>query len=79
MKTSLKLRDYSRYEWRKGELAAAVLISAAVTVFLALFFYRSMIAVLPLSAIGILCFYSIRRKKIQRTKEELTVQFRECI
>ena len=61
MKTSLKLRDYSRYHWRKGELAAAVLISAAVTVFLAIFFYRSVIAILPMAAIGIFCFCSIRR------------------
>lgn len=79
MRTSLRQRDYSRYNWRKGELAAAVLISAAVTIFFAIFFYRSMIAVLPLSAIGICCFCSIRRKKIEQTKEELTVQFRECI
>ncbi len=79
MKTSLKLRDYNRYHWRKGELAAAVLISAAVTVFLAIFFYRSVIAILPMAAIGIFCFCSIRRKKIEGTKEELTVQFRECI
>lgn len=79
MKTNLKQQDYSGYRWRKGELAAAVLVSAAVTVFFAVFFYRSMIAVLPMSAIGIFCFYSIRRKKIEKTKKELTVQFRECI
>lgn len=79
MKTSLKLRDYGSYSWGKGELAAAVLVSAAVTVFFAIFFYRSAIAVLPMSAIGVYCFCSIRRKKIERTKEELTVQFRECI
>lgn len=79
MKTNSKLRDYSRYDWKKGELAASVLISAAVTVFFAVFFYRSMIAVLPMSAIGVFCFYSIRLKKIERTKEDLTVQFRECI
>lgn len=79
MKTSLKLRDYSRYDWRKGELAATVLVSAAVTVFFAIFFYRSVIAVLPMAAIGIVCFISIRKKKIERAKRELTLQFRECI
>ena len=79
MKTSLKQRDYSRYNWKRGEMAVTVLLSAAVTMFLAIFFYRSMIAVLPLSAIGIFCFYSIRQKKSDRAKKELTVQFRECI
>jgi len=79
MKTNLKQRDYSRYSWKKGELAAAVLLSAAVTAFFAVFFYRSMIAMLPLSAVGIFCFRSVRRKKIEKTKKELTMQFRECI
>lgn len=79
MKTSLKQRDYSRYCWKKGELAAAILLSAAVTVFFAAFFYRSAAAVLPMSAIGMVCFYSIRQKKIDKTKKELMIQFKECI
>ena len=79
MKTSLKQRDYSRYSWKRGEMAATLLLSAAVTVFFAIFFYRSIIAVLPMSAIGIFCFCSIRQKKTDKAKKELTVQFRECI
>lgn len=79
MKTSLRQRDYSRYSWRKGELAAALLAAAAVTVFFAIFFYRSVIAVLPMSAIGVFCFGSIRQKKLEKTRNDLTVQFRECI
>lgn len=79
MKTSLKQRDYSRYNWKKGEAAAAILISLAVAVFFSVFFYRSMIAILPMSIIGIACFHSIRRKKIERAKRELIIQFRECI
>lgn len=57
----------------------AVLLSAAVTAFLAYFFYRSPLALLPLSPIGVLCFRSMRAKKLERTREELTAQFRECI
>lgn len=79
MKKSLKQRDYSEYRWKKGELAAAVLLSAMVTIFFAIFFYRSMIAILPMSVIGMFCFRSIRKRKIERTKKELTAQFRECI
>lgn len=79
MKKNLKQRDYSGYRWKRGELAAAVVLSVAVTVFFALFFYRSIVAALPLSAIGVYCFYSIRKQKIEKTKEELTAQFRECI
>lgn len=79
MKTSLKQRDYSKYEWKKGELSAAILLSAGVTVFFAVFFYRSLKAAFPLSVIGVFCFRTIRQKKIERAKKELTVQFRECI
>lgn len=79
MRANLKQRDYSKYRWKRGELTEAVLLSTVVTVFFAIFFYRSMIAVIPMSTIGILCFYSIRQKKIEKAKKELTVQFRECI
>lgn len=79
MKTSSKQRDYSRYSWKRGELISVILLSAAVAVFFAIFFYRSIIAVLPMSGIGAFCFYSIRQKKIEQAKKELTVQFRECI
>ncbi|MCM1541085.1 MAG: type II secretion system F family protein [Blautia sp.] len=79
MKKNLRQRDYSGYRWKKGELALTVLFSAMITVFFAVFFYRSMVAVLPMSVIGIFCFRSIRNRKIERTKRELTAQFRECI
>lgn len=79
MKTSLKQRDYNRYEPNKRELAAALLLSLTVTIFFAFFFYRSAMAVLPMSFTGIFFYRSVCRKKINRTKKELTVQFRECI
>lgn len=79
MKESLRQQDYSRYSWKKGELTAAILISAAAAVFFAAFFYRSVIAILPMSPVGVFCFRSIRQRKLEQTKKNLTVQFRECI
>ena len=79
MKTSSKQRDYRKYNWKKTELTVAILFSTGVSIFFALFFYRSIIAALPLSVLGIFCFRITRQKKIEEAKKQLTVQFRECI
>ena len=79
MKTSLKPQDYHEHCWKKGEWLAAVVLSAFATGFLAFFFYRSMWAVIPLSPLGLFCFRSLRDKKAGKAREELTMQFRECI
>lgn len=79
MKINSKQRDYDRYDWKRRELAAVLLLSSAVAIFFAFFFYRSIIAVPPMSFTGIFFYRSACRKKIKRTKKELTVQFRECI
>lgn len=79
MKTSLKRQDYHKYCWKKGEWLAAVLLSAAVTGLLAYFFYRSIWAIFPLAPLGVLCFRTLRQKKLEKSREELTAQFRECI
>ncbi len=55
-----------------GETAAAVC-------FLAYFFYRSFWAVLPISAVGVCLFRSIAKKKRDSCREQLTLQFKECI
>lgn len=46
---------------------------------LAYFFYRSVWAMLPLSIVGVLFFRMERDKKIEKIKEELNIQFKECI
>lgn len=79
MKTSLKPQDYHEYCWKKGEWLAAVTLSTAVIGFLAFFFYRSMWALIPLSPLGLFFFRSLRKKKLEKAREELTIQFRECI
>lgn len=79
MKTSLKRRDYRSYEWEKRELVFAIIKSVAVVLFLALFFYRSLIASIPLVGIGVLYFRMLRKNKIEKCRQELVLQFKECI
>ncbi|MCM1044769.1 MAG: type II secretion system F family protein [Candidatus Gastranaerophilales bacterium] len=79
IRTNLKRRDYHKYAWKKGELALTVLEAAGAVCFLAYFFYRSIWAVLPLSVVGVFFFKHLVEKKAMRSREELTVQFKECI
>lgn len=79
MKTNLRRLDYHEYQWKRGERLAAVCLSAAVTGFLAYFFYRGIWAVLPLSPLGIYFFRRIAKRKVEKNKIALTLQFRECI
>ncbi len=79
METSLKRRDYHKYCWKKGEVIRAILFCIGVTGMLSYFFYRSPLAMLPLSGVGVLTFYKLGRDKAGKAREELAVQFRECI
>lgn len=56
-----------------------LLLSLLVTGGLAFFFYRSVWAVIPLSGIGVAFFLKLRKENEKRKKQELTVQFKECI
>lgn len=84
MTENSKQRDYhshswNGYRWRKGELFQTILVCAAATAIPAYFFYRSIWAMLPLSAVGVFLFRNIRRKKAEQARRELSSQFRECI
>lgn len=79
MSTSLKRRDYSKYVWRKKEFIFAIVKSAAVVMFLACFFYRSLWAALPLAVLGVFYFRMQKRNKIENYRRELELQFKECI
>ena len=79
MKISLKLRDWHKCRWKKGELLISCILSAVIVLFVTYFFYRSLWAIPLLSPIGVLFFVAICRKKQEKEKEELTAQFRECI
>ncbi|MCM1325794.1 MAG: hypothetical protein NC094_05510 [Bacteroidales bacterium] len=76
---SLQRRDYERYLWKRGELAVTVIESAAIVCFLSYFFYRTVWAALPLSIVGILFFRNITNQKRDKCKDNLNMQFKECI
>lgn len=79
METSLKRQDYRKHCWKKWERLRTAFLCAGITGMLAYFFYRSYLALLPLSAVGIVAFWRFARDKAERAREELAVQFRECI
>ncbi len=72
-------RDYHKYSWEKGERVRGIALCAGLTGILAFFFYRSLLAAVPLSAAGVYAFGQMGRKKAEQAREELSAQFRECI
>lgn len=79
MKTNLMRQVYHNYGWKKGEMLKAVVFCMGVTGLFAYFFYRSILALIPLSAIGLAAFGLIRKRKMEKAREELAAEFRECI
>lgn len=79
METSLKRRDYHKYCWKNGERIRTICLCTGITGGFAYFFYRSLLAMIPLSAIGVSAYWLIGRSKAEKSREELAVQFRECI
>lgn len=79
METSLKRQDYHKYCWKKGERVKAIFLCIGVTDVFAYFFYRSFVALVPLSAIGVVAFCLISRQKAEKSREDLAIEFRECI
>ncbi len=79
MNISSEQRDYHKYCWKRGERIAAVCMCAGLTGLLAYFFYRSLLAVIPLSGVGLYAFRAMEKNKSSAFRMELTAQFRECI
>lgn len=79
METSLKRQDYRKHCWKKWERLQTALLCVAITGMLAYFFYRSFLAMIPLSGVGVIAFWKFARDKAERAREEMAVQFRECI
>ena len=79
MNTSLLRRDYQKMQWTVGDLIGSVAKSVLVVCVLAYFFYRSIWAVIPLTVVGVLFFRMETVRKVERVKEELNCQFKECI
>lgn len=79
MKKSLGRQDYHDYCWKRGELALEVIKGALAVIFLAYFFYRSFWAVIPLLPVGGAYIVLSKHRRSDKCKEELKVQFKECI
>ena len=79
MKINLRRQDCHEYQWKKGEKVSATFLSVAVMGFLSFFFYRSAWVFPVLSPVGLFCFRRLHKKSMERYREELTTQFRECI
>ncbi len=79
MKTNSKLPDYGRYRWKWRELSLSLCQTILVMGTLAYFFYRSAWALLPLCGLGVLYFRRLEKAKLQKKKERLLEQFKECI
>lgn len=79
MKRNLKRRDYHKCERSVAEIMPIMGKAVLGVGFLALFFYRSIWAVFPLSVVGYLFARMEMRKRVNRIKKDLTLQFKECI
>ena len=79
MKGNVRPRDYNKYIWTWKELFLVFGRCVGVVGILSYYFYRSPLAMVLLSFPGFLYFKFVEREKTDLYKEELLVQFRECI
>lgn len=79
MKKSLKRRDYHECIWTKTEWVVAVAKSAMVVALCAGFFYRSIVAAVPLTGVGVMYYRMLKQKRIEKFRQQLVMEFRECI
>ncbi len=70
---------YEHYFFHKGEKWLYIGVSLFITIFLAMFFYRSIWAVLPLSPIGVKCYLMFEKSKGEKRKRKLETEFKDCI
>ncbi len=78
-KRRLNLPDYHLPEWKKGEKMLAIAESVGIMALLSYFFYRNVLAMVPMTAIGIFFYRGKRRDRIKRNREILEDEFKECI
>ena len=70
---------YDKYVFSFGETVTTVLFAIMVVLFLSIMFYRSLIAMIFLIPLGIGVWRSEKKKKINKRKKELSIQFKDCI
>lgn len=79
MRENLRRRDYRKAFPERKDFFRPVMQTAFVMVFLSWFFYRSFWAMFLLIPPGILYFRRCAAKQCKKNRQELTVQFKECI
>ncbi len=72
-------RDYRELHWTPREFLLECGKAALAVCLLAYFFYRSLWAAIPLAGLGALFFREEAEKRLERGREELNSQFKECI
>lgn len=70
---------YDTYKFGFGEAVATTFLGALIVMFFAIIFYRSIVAVIFLSPIGIYVWKNEQKKKIIKRKKDLSIQFKDCI
>lgn len=79
MKENLRRQDYHKAFQKRGDLFRPVLQTAGVIFFFAWFFYRSFWAIPVLVPLGVLYFRRCAERQCRKNRQELTLQFKECI
>lgn len=79
MKENLRRPDYHKSFQNRGDFSRTVLQTSAVILFFAWFFYRSLWAVPVLLPLGVLYFRRCAELQCRKNRQELTMQFKECI
>lgn len=79
MKESLRQQDYHKVFQKRGDFMRPTVQTAGVVLFFAWFFYRSLWAVPVLLPLGALYFRRCIERQYRKNKQELTIQFKECI
>ena len=70
---------YETYYFHKGEQWLYIGLCLFITIFLAMFFYRSVWALLPLSPIGVKCYLMFEKNKGAKRRRQLEAEFKDCI
>lgn len=71
--------QYNVYRYSPPEFVSAAAKSMLLVLFFALFFYRSIWAVLPLSPLFWLTWKGTKKEKIKSRREELKIEFKDCL
>ena len=79
MKESLRQQDYHKVFQKRGDCIRLLAQTSGVVIFFAWFFYRSIWAVPLLFPLGISYFRRCVNRQCRKNRQELTMQFKECI